>query len=300
MLDMQNSREKKSPYRGLFVTDLDGTLLTDRKNIAVADLHALQHLRDRGFLVAIATGRSNYSFNKLIDQLDSSGLNNALAVDYVIVSTGAGLMTFPDSRIVTSFALSNDDVFCISEYLENYGLDYMIHKPVPDTKRFLYSSHGGDNPDFHNRLKIYKSYSTPFSKSNLQKFGKATEVVCIVPAEEGHVLADKLMTELSQFSVIKATSPLDGESVWIEIFPSNVSKSQTTAFLAERMNIQHQNICAVGNDFNDDDLLQWVEHGYLVSNGPSSMKEKLHVVGSNNEGGVCEAIDHWLGSGLFI
>ncbi len=300
MVHMQKSNEKKTPYRGLFVTDLDGTLLTDRKNIAAADLKALQHLRARGVLVAIATGRSNYSFNKLIQQLECTGLESALAVDYVIVSTGAGLMTFPDSRIVTSFTLSGDEVFCISEYLENHGLDYMIHKPVPETMRFLYRSHGGENPDFHARLEMYKEYSTPFLKSSVREFGKATEVVCIVPAENGHDLADKVMTDLSQFSVIRATSPLDGESVWIEIFPSNVSKSQTTQVLAERMSIQHQNICAVGNDFNDDDLLQWVEHGYLVSNGPSSMKEKLHVVGSNNESGVREAIDHWLGNNLFL
>lgn len=291
---MQNLSDQKTSYKGLFVTDLDGTLLTDEKVIAEVDLEALQRLRAMGILVVIATGRSDFSFNRLMHQLGYSGSGTSLTVDYVIVSTGAGVMTFPDNRIEKSHALENDNVILISNYLDGLELDYMIHKPVPDTKHFIYQSHGGDNSDFYARLKIYRDYSTPLSKNNLKNFGKATELVCITPAEGGHELAERIMTELQQFSVIKATSPLDGKSIWIEIFPPEVSKSQSTRFLAKRFNIHHKNICAVGNDFNDEDLLLWVEHGYLVSNGPSSMKETLRVVGSNNEGGVREAVNHWI------
>lgn len=287
-------------YNGLFVTDLDGTLLSDDKKIAAAELKALRGLRDIGVLTAIATGRSNYSFDKLISQLGHSGSDITLAVDYIIVSTGAGLMTFPEGRIIKSFALRNDDVQFIAEYLERRSLDYMIHKPLPDTKHFLYSAHGEENPDFYARLEIYKDFSMQLTQSTLETFGEATEVVCIVPAEKGHDLAEIIRKDLQQFSVIKATSPLDGESIWIEIFPADVSKSQTTQLLADSLNICHKDICAVGNDFNDEDLLRWVECGYVVSNGPSSMKDSLHVVGSNNEGGVSEAIEHWRENTLLL
>ena len=65
-MEAGKEHHQKFKYKGLFVTDLDGTLLTDQKKIAPVDLKALNRLRDKGYLIAIATGRSNYSFNKLV------------------------------------------------------------------------------------------------------------------------------------------------------------------------------------------------------------------------------------------
>ncbi|MFN2356046.1 MAG: HAD family hydrolase, partial [Desulfopila sp.] len=114
------------------MVDLDGTLLTSDRQIAPIDLNALTRLREEGYLVAIATGRSNYSFNLLMEKLGYSDQTSSLPVDYVIFSTGAGIMDFPDNKILKSFSLSSEDVRCASEYLELSGLDYMIHRPVPD------------------------------------------------------------------------------------------------------------------------------------------------------------------------
>jgi len=293
-LEAGKEHGQENNHKGLFVADLDGTLLTDQKVIAKVDLEALQRLRNLGFLTAIATGRSNYSFNKLMDLLGYSGSANTLPVDYIIFSTGAGIMDFPESRILKSFALGKEEVRYIADYLETLGLDYMIHKPVPDTRHFLYSAHGKDNPDFHARLKIYNDFAAPLTPDSLAHFGEATEVLCIASQDKGHEYAARIAKTLKQFSVIKATSPLDGKSVWIELFAPNVSKSQATRLLAERVGVDRKNICAVGNDFNDEDLLEWAGQGFVVSNGPQSIKSRFEVVASNNEGGVSEAVNRWL------
>jgi hydroxymethylpyrimidine pyrophosphatase-like HAD family hydrolase len=52
---------------GLFVTDLDGTLLTDEKRISANNLGVLRALQRSGCRTAIATGRSDYSLLKLLD-----------------------------------------------------------------------------------------------------------------------------------------------------------------------------------------------------------------------------------------
>ena len=90
----------------LFVVDLDGTLLRDDKSLAGADRDALARLRDMGIVTAIATGRSNYSFQKITDDLGWNEPENLLPVDYVIFSTGAGIMDFPACTILINIPLT--------------------------------------------------------------------------------------------------------------------------------------------------------------------------------------------------
>jgi hypothetical protein len=293
---MKILQEPNTPinHKGLFVVDLDGTLLTSERQIAPVDLNALTQLREDGFLVAIATGRSNYSFNLLMEKLGNSGKISSLPLDYVIFSTGAGIMDFSNNTILKSFSLSPKDVRCASEYLELSGLDYMIHRPVPDTSHFLYSHNGTNNPDFYRRLEMYGDFATLLSAETLDTFGGATEVLCIVPGETGHEVAARAAADLKQCSVIKATSPLDGKSIWIEIFAPTVSKSQAVKWLSESIGLPQNTICAVGNDYNDVDLLHWAKQGFMVANGPPSLKALFQSVASNDDGGVSEAVDRWL------
>lgn len=288
------SMKNKMQYKGLFVTDLDGTLLTDEKRFNSRDLGALQNLRDQGYAIAIATGRSDYSFFTLMESLGMRGTECAPAIDYVLFSTGAGIIHFPEESLLNSISLSENDVSVIVDYLEASRLDYMVHRAVPDTHQFQYRLHSEQNPDFSRRLDIYREHGTPLPEGGLTRPEKATEVLCIVPGRKGREITDRIAAVFGQYSVIRATSPLDGESSWIEIFDSAVSKSKGVAWLAERLGVAQKNTCAVGNDYNDEDLLHWAEKSYIVRNSPCRLKEQFQVVASNNDGGVSEAIAHWL------
>ena len=54
----------------LIVTDLDGTLLDDEKNIAAEDIAAINDFRSKGGLFAAATGRGVAMARRIIDELD--------------------------------------------------------------------------------------------------------------------------------------------------------------------------------------------------------------------------------------
>lgn len=282
--------------KGLFVTDLDGTLLNNQRQIGSSDLLALQRLRNLGYLSAIATGRSNYSFNKLMETLGYTGASGSLPVDYVIFSTGTGIMELPGSAIMKSFSLGPGDVACIADYLESHGLDYMIHNPVPDTNYFHYRYNSGNNADFKARLRMYQDFASPLTPGSLDTSQGATELLCIVPRTNGHAMAEQIALDLGQYSVIKATSPLDGQSIWIEIFAPGVSKSSAVAWLCHKAGIDRKHVFAVGNDYNDMDMLHWAKRGFLVENSPPELKPHFELVASNEAGGVREAIERWLES----
>ena len=64
--------------------------------------------------------------------------------------------------------------------------------------------------------------------------------------------------------------------------------------MSEEIGVSQVNVCAVGNDYNDVDMLDWAGQGYLVSNGPESLQSDYAIVASNNEGGVAEAALRWI------
>ncbi|WP_212637958.1 HAD family hydrolase [Desulfocicer vacuolatum] len=327
----------------MFVTDLDGTLFTDEKIIHEKDLAALTALGSKGVTRVFATGRSLYSFQKAIREMGFSPTCNDMPVDYVIFSTGAGTMECTHGEIIKKESLSAKDVSVISDCFDSLGLDYMIHRPVPDTRHFVYKkgnfskndhsggngetsldgicNHGNaygnsnspargnslccpfhdgetDNPDFYSRISLYRNFCRPMEKIEKTDFGESTEVLAIVPPARGHDMADRVYKALGDFSVIKATSPLDGKSIWIEVFNPLVSKSQVVAWLAAKLGVNRKDVVAVGNDYNDLDLLQWSGQGFVVANAPTEVKQGFKVVASNNECGVSRVVLNHMGCSL--
>ncbi|MBF0302940.1 MAG: HAD hydrolase family protein [Desulfamplus sp.] len=313
----------------MFITDLDGTLFTDDKKINHRDFQSLERLGEMGVKRVFATGRSLYSFQQAVQKMGFTPYCEDLPVDYLIFSTGAGIIQFQknkmeimderkgestdeskmeiidenkiesaDSKILRKHSLESDDVRYISDYFDSLKLDYMIHRPIPDTPYCIYRQQSKwINFDFSSRIKLYSDFCTQINYTgSVRDFGQATELLTIVPAEQGHDIADMIHEALPQFSVIRATSPLDGESIWIEVFNKTVSKSQAVSWLANQLDIRQQDVAAIGNDYNDIDMLNWAGHGFVMKNTPKKLKERLRdkqkftEVASNNDCGVSEAI----------
>ncbi|MEE4363657.1 MAG: HAD family hydrolase [Desulfotignum sp.] len=272
--------------RSLFVTDLDGTLFNDDRAISERDLDTLARLRSKGVVVAVATGRSIYSFHKALAHMDLE--KERLPVDYLLFSTGAGILDLKQDRIVRHLAILRPDVEKICTCFGEAGCDYMVHKAIPETHFFLYRSHGHENPDFHKRIGLYQSFATPLQADTLL-YASATQVLAIVP----HGLSPDQVTEwksvLAGYSVIHATSPLDHRSAWIEVFHPKASKSQAAAWLAARFQIPRTRVVAVGNDFNDQDLLEWAGQSFCVANTVPGMNTGFLLPVSNNADGVTQA-----------
>ena len=274
----------------LFITDLDGTLMTDGKTISSRDLITLERLQQNGIVTAVATGRSVHSLEKALNTIGLGKGQGAFPIDYVLFSTGAGIMEFPSRNIIFKKSLAPSDVKKIITYLDLNKLDYMVHKAIPHTRQFLYRSQGLFNPDFSFRLALYSKDGIAL-KDNFQDLFPATQVLAIIPA--GTKNARSIITikkNLTDFSVIQATSPLDHQSVWIEIFHKEVSKSKSAAFLAEKLSIGCQDIISIGNDYNDEDLLAWSGKGYVVENAPERLRRIYETVKTNNECGVTMAV----------
>jgi len=302
MASQDNPSDRERPS-GLFITDFDGTLRTTSGTIAERDLETLRALGKDGYIRIVATGRSLYSLRKAID--------NSFPIDYVVFSSGAGVLDYQHQRIVRKVNLDAEELRRIAAILLDLEKDFMIHEPIPNNHSFLYHSTGRDNPDFIRRCELYREHCRPFA-GDTAVLGPGAQLLVIEPTDgkrggtatgtsasstsaSGMTATLALLQDRLPFcSIIRTTSPLDGHSAWIEIFPAKVSKGQTTAWLAGMYGLGPDNSLAVGNDFNDEDLLEWAREAFVVANAPHELRQKFRVVSSNDECGITEAVRRWL------
>ena len=270
---------------GLFIMDFDGTLLRSDRTFSRIDLDALGQLGEMGVVRAIATGRSLYSFNT-VDTAD-------LPVDFVIFSMGAGVLQKVGGKIVRKVILEPRKAKQACKVLINNRLDFMIHRTIPDNHKFSYFRSNRGNEDFERRLQLYSQFAVPLNNPT-DGFGPATQLLAVVPDSSSHAVLERVRSDLPDFSVIRTTSPLDGKATWIEIFPPEVSKSRTVAWLAEEFNIEKNRVVSIGNDYNDLDLLEWTATSFVVDNAPDDLKSRFSPVASNNNGGVAEAVNRMI------
>jgi HAD superfamily hydrolase (TIGR01484 family) len=268
------------PPLGLFIMDLDGTLLRSDRTFSSIDIDALVQLGELGIIRTIATGRSLYSFNT-VEVGD-------LPMDFIIFSMGAGVLQHAGGMVVRRVSLEPDEVKQACKILKTNRLDFMIHRTIPDNHMFSYFRSNEGNDDFERRLKLYSRFAVPLNEAT-DGFGLASQLLAVVPDRVCHAVLEKVRSELPDYSVIRTTSPLDGKTTWIEIFPTVVSKSRTAAWLAGELKIDKSEIVSVGNDYNDLDLLEWTAKSYVVDNAPADLKDRFTGVASNNNGGVAEA-----------
>ena len=256
----------------LVATDLDGTLLDNNSKMSEMNLSALKALEQKKVLRVIATGRSLYSAKRVLDP--------DLPIDYLVFSSGAGIVEWKTGEIIYERCIDNKSVEYIIELLKSENLSFMVHNTIPDNHHFMYHEGNSGNTDFYKRISVYNGYGNSL---NGQKWvGNAAQFVAIV---ENPDISYHIGDLLPDMNVIRTTSPLNGESTWIEIFPKDVSKATGIDFIAKKYNISINNIISVGNDYNDIDMLDYAGTSYVVENAPPDLREKYLVIPSNTNDG---------------
>jgi Cof subfamily protein (haloacid dehalogenase superfamily) len=268
----------------MFVTDLDGTLLNDMGSVSQSDVNTLIELGNRGIIRVIATGRSPYSYSK--------ALPDDFPVDYLIFSSGAGAVDLKNKNLIYTTEVAANQVQAIVDELMRHNVDFMIHEPIPSNHRFLYYRSGNDNPDFDRRLAVYQPFCQPFAPG-VNYGSSAAQVIAILPHDVEWF--EKIKCSFPELKVIRATSPLDGHSIWMEIFRRDVSKAFGIENICKLTNIKPHEVATIGNDYNDLDMLSHFPNSYVVSNAPEELKNQFEVVKSNNESGFTDAVNKALG-----
>ncbi len=265
--------------------DLDGTLLDADQTLSKRNRATLVDLESRGVMRVVITGRSLLSCDRVID--------GAFPIDVLVTSSGAGIFNHSPRRLLHAFGLSASEIETAVGVLQQLDMDFMVHAPVPDNHRFRWYRAETRNPDFDRRLSLYEGHHEPLDLTDpLPQSGAQLLAICkAASAEAQH---ETLRRYLPEHNVIRTTSPLDHESTWFEIFPKTVGKAQAAQWICTHLDLAAERALAIGNDFNDVDMLRWAPVAHVVSNSPSALTQEFHTVADHQDAGFTEAVNLWL------
>ncbi len=251
------------------VCDLDGTILNDDKKIALQDLNTLTELGKKGIIRTIATGRSFYSFKKAIPE--------KIPVDFLVLCSGAFVIDFNTEEVILDKSIEANQVQDIAQFLRKNKIDYQIRQPEPYGHHYFYERFASKNSDFDKLNCEYASYINPISK--IENLGTASRIVSIIEDESQIKIFDKLS---DKFSIIRATSPINHKTIWIEAYAKNVNKGTALDALNQRLGITNCNTIGLGNDYNDTHFLDIVSQSFITQNSPQSLRNRYTTTTDNN------------------
>lgn len=260
------------------ITDLDGTLTVEKGIVGNINLATLEKLGKMKVIRVIATGRSYYSAKKVLPP--------DFPIDYLIFSSGAGTLDWKTKEIIDVHNIPKDEVERAIDILKEEYTDFMIHFPVPENHNFYYHQTNRVNPDFERRINLYHEFAEELAN---QQIKDAAQLLAVIHNETDEEF-ENIKSKIDFLNIIKTTSPLDDSTIWMELFPLHVSKSLASQRLIDKLGILRESTIAIGNDYNDEDLLNWGGKSYVVGNAPQIFIDKFSSCKPNYENGFTSIV----------
>ncbi len=262
-------------------TDLDGTLLNSRSKISKENLAALYKLNDTDIVRIAITGRNLYSATKVLPK--------DAPLDYLVFSSGAGVYNWATRHIIYQQNLNPRTTKELIDFLLKKNVTFTIHKAIPLTHHFYYVLR--DEPeDFRQRLEYYKEFAEEYKGQRI-KVSTCIILMLSPKLKEFQKIKDEIKNKFGRsVSIIRTTSPINHKNIWIELYDPMVSKGHTARWIANYLSIDPQNTVGIGNDYNDIELLEYVNYPYVVENAPSELKEKYTPIDHHDNDAIAKLI----------
>ncbi len=271
----------------LVATDLDGTFLKNDKSISEEDLQMLELLGERKVIRVVATGRN---FKKVQEVLPDH-----LPFDYVAFSSGAGICDWKNRELVYHQNLNRETANGIIQFFVEKDMNFHLFRAVPDNFRCWYFRGKNSCEEFERYFDFHNAVSELLPvKQKLED--DACQFLVVFPNQPHAFLQVKqaLEDQFDDIKVVRTSSPLDTDYIWMEIFHKDVSKGNAVRFLCEQKNIHHHMTFGIGNDYNDLDLLNFTSFSYLVENGPEELKPHFRKAVSNENSAFSHSLKKYL------
>lgn len=266
----------------MFITDFDGTITRNNGTVPKEVIAELDRISKLNICRVIATGRNLFSF--------TTAVGHNFPIDYLIFSSGIGIYDWKNKKLLFTKQLNKQDTTLVFKYLKQNKYTFTVHYPAPDNHYFHKNSQADCViEDFEKRLKNYKRYGN-FALNTCPSNASQFVVICSdKQTNDIHVIKEKF----KKLNIIMATSPINGKSIWIEIFPPKISKAGGIKYLQNKHKINIENIICVGNDYYDISMLDFAlnNNSYIVDNAPHNLKINYKIIASNEDNGVAKLLE---------
>ena len=288
---MMEKGKKMLPFTGaapdtikIVGLDLDGTLLTDKKELLPYTKQVIGEALQAGVEVLVATGRPWMGVPE--------ELRTFPGMDYALTSNGARIIETKTGKVLEEHLLSKEAAKRALEISRKY-----------DTLQEVYFD--GQGYAQRNKMEQVRKYH---KDPNMWEYFLKTRI----PVENLDELLDAREEELDKVQILfadmeerkKAWKELEQESLFelvgslrynIELNAVGVNKGTGLVNLGKMLGIRREEIMACGDGDNDTIMLKEVGFGVAMENAEEQVKAAAdYITESNNEEGVAKAIERFV------
>lgn len=264
--------------------DLDGTLLTSKKELTERTKRTLEKAVAQGCEVLISTGRPVTAIPE--ELLTFPGIK------YAVTTNGARVIKTKTRETVYENLLSMDVAAQVLDILADYD----------DLYEVVIDGQGYTKADYLRNVKEY--YESP----SMQKYMLSTRVPVENvketvfekqrPVDKVHGIfrnMDHLKEAIERVKQIPNVEVTGAFTHTLEVNAAGVNKGAAMVRLGELLGIQREDIMACGDGMNDYEMLQEVGFGVAMENADERVKAIAdYVTDTNDHEGVAKAFEKFV------
>lgn len=256
----------------LVAIDLDDTLLDSGLRISPECAEAVQAVRDKGILVTLATGRMHRSALPYARQLN---------MDLPLITyQGALVKSAFSSEVIYYQPLPHEQAGEIIEFFKDRDLHCHAYS---DNELFMEDL----TPEgrYYEELSGIKAVMVDDLAQTVRQHD-AMKIMAII-RDEGLLLSlyNELTTKYTQLHITRS------KPIFLEAMAFRANKGLALQVVAEHYGVRQEEVLAIGDSYNDLDMIRWAGIGIAMANARPEVKAAAdYVTTSNDENGVAEAL----------
>ena len=278
----------------LIASDMDGTLLNSDHKIPKENIELIKFAQKNGIQFVVATGRAYYEALPALN-------NENIKCD--VISFNGGIIYDKNGNIINITPMKLKDLYYTIEILKSLEISYQLY-----TKNTIYTNSietditayidliraNGEEPneqhlrqEARNRLAL--GYITEVNNIELylnQENNPAIKVIGISNDLEKLKHATELLSGNDNISVTSSGANN------VEIMDKKATKGEALKIVADIHDINLRNAIAIGDNLNDQAMLDIVEYSIAMKNGNKDLQKtsKFITEKTNSEGGVADSV----------
>jgi Cof subfamily protein (haloacid dehalogenase superfamily) len=281
----------------LLALDLDGTLLNPRGRISERNLNAIENARAAGVRVALVTGRR---FR------DSRPVALELGLDVPLISHNGALTKHAETlQTVAVLPLPLTAARKALRIGRETGADALLSDDYEGLGVLVYDHLSGDNVAVHRYIAwATRLHGDEEGRNAVQQVDSLERYLDHEPihlAFSGRCAAmdqleELLKSEMGSSAKILSTKYAEQDFTLLDVVNPAASKGAGVAAAAAELSLGAEEIMAIGDNYNDLEMLLFAGTGVVMANAPLTLREipGLHPTASNVEDGVALAIERFI------
>ncbi|WP_070000813.1 HAD family hydrolase [Cellulosilyticum sp. I15G10I2] len=263
----------------LFISDLDGTLITTNKAISKKNKEAIRDFISQGGEFTIATGRT---VQNVLPYLDGLSINKAC-----ILYNGGAIYDLGKKAFIACSFLNKDKIVDVIKWILEQYSTLCIQVFTTET---IYIVNHDKRVD-------------PVVLAEKQAF-KLSDIESILHKEWMKIILNGIHEELVECDTYLKSTLEEGVihtvfsvPTYLEILPFGVSKGTALKELIKLTGAQNKKVIAIGDYDNDIEMIKMATVGIATRNASEGAKNSADLLTvSNDEDAIFEVITHILPS----